>query len=136
MKTKILAGCICLFLYSCKVNKVEKYMDGFWIVDSAYYNNETVEWDLNMNGFILLKNKTCTLPYNDYIYTDSCMYGKWKVHNDNGIIYLKIKTHNILFNKDFKINNLKIIKSNNPHFYKCSMELEADSMKLSCTKSF
>lgn len=49
-----------VILVSC--NPLENKLEGGWVVDQAYYNDEPVIWDLYGNAIILNKNNTCDLP--------------------------------------------------------------------------
>ncbi len=119
---------ILLVLNSC--NTIEDEIQGEWVFDQAYYNNEPVFWDLCTNGMSLSKDGTCDLPPLNY--DDS--KGIWKVIKKNNTIILSIETNNEIFNRNFRVSKLGKVHYPKKRACLIKMTLLSDSLKLECTK--
>jgi hypothetical protein len=121
--------------YSCQSN-LEKQLKGGWVVDSAFYNNNPVVWDLYSNGFDLNSDFSCELPIGDRNDRHSDKEtGTWLTFSKNGIKVLSIETSNKIFNRTFEITRLTRIRDKESYGYLLKMTLESDSLKLDCTKA-
>jgi len=124
---------ILLVLNSC--NTIEDEIQGEWVFDQAYYNNEPVFWDLCSNGASLKEDGTCDLP------TVNCddrntnkAKGVWEVIEKDSIVILNIKTNNEIFNRNFKVSKLGKVYYPKKRACLIKMTLLSDSLKLECTK--
>ena len=134
MKKIFILITISIFIVSC--NRVEKEVQGGWVIDQAYYYDEPVIWDLYGNGMSLRKDKTCHLPAISEFHerTPEEETGTWKVFKKDNISYLEIKTHNWIFNRTFEIQNLRKVQDSISWGYLMKMTLMSDSLKLDCTR--
>lgn len=126
----ILAG---ISFISCERGNHKKII-GAWVIDQAYYNNEPVIWDLYHNSIDLNGNHTCELPPISSRNPGE-EFGQWELSNDNDYDYLKINTENRIFNRTFKIHDLREVKDSVSWGFLMKMTLTADSLKLDCTKA-
>lgn len=129
------ATLILLTLTAC--NTLEKEIQGGWVVDQAYYNNEPLIWNMYGNGVNFKQDNTCILPaINDLqTRTKEEREGKWDVSKKDDKSYLKITTSNEVFNRTFEIHNLRKVQDSVSWGHLMKMTLIADSLKLECTKA-
>lgn len=122
-------------LFAC--NPLERKLEGTWAIDQAYYNDESVDWDLYTNALGINKNKTCDLPpihpKSERIANED--KGVWTAFEENGKTYLKIETENWIFNRVFEVHNLSKVQDPISLGYLMKMTLSADSLKLDCTRA-
>ncbi len=127
---------IFLVLLFSSCNELEKKIEGYWVIDNACINNTPVLWNYYSNGFELKSDKTCFLPINDFSYRNSDKEtGKWSAYEEKDKSYLKIETTNEIFNRNFEIKNIRIIRDSISWGNLLKMTLISDSLKLDCTKA-
>lgn len=121
--------------FSC--NSLKKEIQGTWAIDQAYYHEQPVLWDLCTNTLHFEQNNNCELPpihiFDEREELESV--GIWEVNKEKNIIYLKISTKNEIFNRTFKIHNLRKVRDSVSWGYFLKMSLTSDSLKLDCTKA-
>ncbi|WP_439484243.1 hypothetical protein [Cyclobacterium plantarum] len=127
-----------LFLATALVacNSLENKLEGGWVVDQAYYHDEPVLWDLYSNGFDLRSDHSCHLPiYNWDDRNTVKQTGIWTAFEEKGKMYLRIKTENRIFNREFEVTNLRKVQDTVSFGYLMKMTIQADSLKMDCTKA-
>lgn len=133
MKKLILLLFFVSIITSC--NNTEDIIIGSWAVDSAYYNEEPLIWDLYSNGITFYDDHSCVLPFNNYIKLENCEKGKWNIEKENNYEYLKITSTNSIFNRSFKINKIEFKNIKNSNIKNYHIILTSDSLKLECFKT-
>lgn len=123
------------FIVSC--NDIEKQIQGSWVVDQAYYDDEPVLWDLYTNSFDLKDNNICDLPPINRFSERSSeeVIGTWVTFKENGKSYIKINSTNSIFNRTFQIHNLRKVQDTVSWGYLLKMTISSDSLKMDCTKA-
>jgi hypothetical protein len=122
---------IVAMFYSC--SKPENKLNGLWQIETAYYHNQPVKYDLSPRVFDLKDDRRCDLPVSDAMTNDSlCSIGLWSTYERADATYLNIKTKNTIFNRKFKISNYHIIENHGSS--KTTMTLSADSLKIDCSR--
>lgn len=130
------AGILFLTLSVFACNPLEKKLEGGWVVDQAYYHNEPVLWDLYSNGFDLKPDHSCHLPIDNWDDRNTVKQtGIWTAFEEKGKIYLRIKTENRIFNREFEVTNLRKVQDTVSFGYLMKITIQADSLKMDCTKA-
>jgi hypothetical protein len=98
-----------IFLSSCK-NRVERIIDGWWIVDVMYYQSYETRICLLSNS-IIFTNSEVDLPITGS-YCDSLFvrekYGVWKISKTDTVPFvLIIETENEMFNGAHELRFMK-----------------------------
>jgi len=133
-KKATLIICTAVLLIACE--GLEDKVEGGWVIDRAYYNDEPVIWDLYTNGFDLREDNTCVLPISDWAPRDTHKEtGSWEAFKGKGKSYIEISTPNTLFNRTFEVQNLRKVQDMVSRGYLMKMTLVADSLKMDCTKA-
>ncbi len=120
-----------------RCNPLKEKIEGTWVVDKAYIYDEPAVWDLYGNGIGLESNNNCVLPpINNYkTRTKGEREGLWRVYEKEGVPYLKIETENTVFNKTFRIENLRQERDSYSMGQLMKMSLVSDSVRFDCTKA-
>jgi hypothetical protein len=111
-------------------NKFKNELTGGWLIENVYYNNKPVIYDLYTNSFDLNEDNTCNnLPISSINESQPGVEtGTWKSYVEKGESYIQIKSKNKIFNRKFRILDLRsegnLIK----------MTIASDSVKLICSK--
>lgn len=135
MKSNLVILFVLILLVSC--NPLENKLQGGWVVDQAYYNDEPVRWDLYSNGFDLKEDNTCILPPINTRLNRSLEEerGTWEAFEKDTTTYLIIETENWLFNRTFVVRNLRKTQDSVSRGNLMKMTLIVDSLKMDCTKA-
>ena len=135
MKIISLIFLTCFLCAAC--NSLEEKLEGGWVVDQAYYHDEPVRWDLYTNAFDLNEDYTCELPpiNRRSERTLEEQRGTWETFQKNDSTYLQIKTENRIFDRTFRVQNLRKVRESVSWGYLIKMTLIADSLKMDCTKA-
>lgn len=134
MKSCTLLIIVSLILNGC--SGMDEKIQGGWVVDKAFYNDQRVVWNLYSNGFSLKSDNTCSLPISDWSHRNSAYEtGSWKFFKKNGKCFIEINTINEVFNRTFEIQEFKKTQDTVSLGFLYKMTLASDSLRLKCTKA-
>lgn len=133
MKKLRLFAILTFIIYSCK--NFEKKIEGTWVIENVYFNNNIIELEYLVDVIIIYSNNTCKLPIYklDDRNTDK-QIGEWKLIKNKNNLILHFDSQNEFFNGGFLIDKFYRAKSPNNLGYIVQMNLKSNDYILECYK--
>lgn len=125
-----------LIIIMCSCNVSDTKMQGGWLIESAYYRNKPVRYDLLSNSFELNNDHSCWLPVppGTELHTAN-ENGMWSTYKSHDTLYLRIETINKIFNRTFSVTNYRVVDDNLKGGMITKATLVSDSLKFECYKA-
>lgn len=127
---------ILIIMAMCSCNVSDTKMRGGWLVESAYYHDVPVRYDLLSNSFELNNDHGCWLPVapGTELHTAD-ESGRWSTYKSNDTLYLRIETTNKIFNRTFSVTNYRVVDDKMKGGMITRATLASDSLKFECYKA-